>query len=195
MINSNHPCRNNREQNRHQTGSILLLVLVILSTLSFVILGSIARTTQHVHLIANYRYNFISNKKTERCLLQVINTLATLPDARSWSSATNPPKKGLFNRDNQTPIDITLFDWTSNDSAFINNQCQYIIEYLGTINTQNNSSVSLHIIRITANYKIRAKSHRLLQIILSIKSNPQDGSAILFNNPPTLQQWTQLGNL
>ncbi len=188
---SNHPY----PQNGYQAGSILLLVLIILSTLSFVIFDSIARTTQQVYLIANYQQNFISHKKTERCLIQVINKLPTLPDARSWLSLTNSPSTGLFNRENQSPIDIKLFDWASTNRALISNRCQYIIEYLGIINTQNNSSTAQHIIRITVKYKVRAKNSRLLQIVLSIRPNPQERPAILFNNPPKLQQWISLGSL
>ncbi len=177
---------------KQQSGSILILLLITLSTLLFVVLASINRTVQHAHLLSNYQNHLKSLKNSELCLLSSIKQITKSGDARFWSKNTNPPTRGLYNRVDQPPIDIKQFNWNPTSIGLLGNSCRYIIEYLGTISEQDPSSRSRHILRISILYQSQKPFRRVLQATISVIFNKKELPSIVFKLPPTLQQWVQV---
>ena len=180
-----------KRQGSNQAGSILILALIILGSLSFLVYASIARTTQHIHLIANYQHYFNSTKKAELCLVKVLVKLPQLSNARFWSTQEKS-MTGLYNRQNITTIEIRKFIWTTNNSGNLSSSCRYIIEYLDTIKGSNISLFNQHILRVTVRYQSQSQTRKTLQVIVTVKSSKKDTPAIQFKNTPKLQQWIQI---
>lgn len=174
-----------------QQGSILLLTLLLLAIISILLTNTTTRTTQHSRLIRNYQQHFSSIKQVEACQRDILKTFNTLPDANTWSPNGSLSRSGLYNQAGRTPFNIQLYTW-NNNSKTISKHCQYIIEYLGTINpgVPANPSISKHIVRTSIRFKSKLNALLTIQSIFSVDNDPKNLATIKFLKPPKQQQWT-----
>ena len=177
-------------KSRSQQGSILLLALLLLATISVILTNITTRTSQHSRLIRNYQQHFASIKQAESCQNNILKTFSGLADVRTWSKNGSLSRSGLYNQTGRSPFNVKLFEW-DNGSGTMTRHCRYIIEFLGTIKPgePGNPSNSRHVLRISVRFKSDLNTRLIIQSIISV-DDKQKNSVIKFRSPLKQQQWT-----
>ena len=167
-----------------QSGSALIVVLLLLSCLLTISAGTVNSITQQTQLIYNYQQHQNTLIINHICLLKVQEQLKNLPDVRLWDGS------GLYNQNSSRPLNLNNLEWSSNTSLSINEKCHYIIEYLGEV--EKVGKLSKRLLRITTKGISEGSYTRIIQIVYLFNEPDSGSSEIKFTTPPILQQWVEL---